>query len=235
MERLGVLINKLQEQFQQHEDLEKLTITAQMLLAELDRQKTSEANNSHRKISVVMPASRLYTNVVQTTEIPSVNQIHEQEAEEPAKPIEPAKIETQTTPVEKPDYFNKIFDPVHEVPTLTHQTKNKTELNDVMLNNQLSMNDRLKTEKTELAATLKDAPIKDLRKAIGINDRYLFVNELFRGDETMYERSIKTINAFSILAEAEFWIQRELKLKLGWDEENETVHFFDKLVRRRFA
>ncbi len=34
----------------------------------------------------------------------------------------------------------------------------------------------------------------------------------------MYERSIKTINAFRILPEAEYWMERELKVKLGWDE-----------------
>ena len=64
---------------------------------------------------------------------------------------------------------------------------------------------------------LQDTPIRDLKKAISINDRHRFIHELFRGDETMYERSIKTINNFNIYAEAEYWIQRELKLKLGWD------------------
>jgi len=81
---------------------------------------------------------------------------------------------------------------------------------------------------------LKDGPIKDLKKAIGINDQYLFINELFRGDQTMYERSIKTINSFNIYGEAELWIKRELKLKLGWNESSDVVRLFDQLVRRRF-
>jgi hypothetical protein len=81
---------------------------------------------------------------------------------------------------------------------------------------------------------LTDSPIRDLKKAIGINDRYVFINELFRGDEVMYERSIKTINNFKILPEAEYWIQRELKVKLGWDEGSGTVKHFDQLVKRRF-
>jgi hypothetical protein len=74
-----------------------------------------------------------------------------------------------------------------------------------------------------------------LRKAIGINDRYVFISELFRGDETMYERSIKTINGFNVYGEAELWIKRELKLKLAWLDENETVRLFDQLVKRRFS
>jgi hypothetical protein len=98
-----------------------------------------------------------------------------------------------------------------------------------------SLNDKLKTEKKELGSLLKESPVRDLRKAIGINDRFVFINELFRGDENMYERSIKTINSFNALPEAEFWIQRELKTKIGWSDSSETVHHFDQLVRRRFS
>lgn len=79
------------------------------------------------------------------------------------------------------------------------------------------------------------SPIKDLRKAIGINDRYRFIHELFKGDETMFERSIKTINDFSIFPEAEFWVRRELKTKLGWNGDDALVQQFDQLVRRRFS
>ena len=82
---------------------------------------------------------------------------------------------------------------------------------------------------------LTEAAVKDLKKAIGINDRFLYINELFRGDEVMYERSIKTINSFSIFPEAEYWIRRELKTKLGWVDAEPTVKQFDQLVKRRFS
>nr|HPH86657.1 hypothetical protein [Ferruginibacter sp.] len=98
-----------------------------------------------------------------------------------------------------------------------------------------SLNDKLKQTKTELSDALQELPVKDLKKAIGINDRFLYINELFRGDEVMYERSIKTINGFSIYPEAEYWIKRELKLKLGWDDRAPIVQQFDQLVRRRFS
>lgn len=127
-------------------------------------------------------------------------------------------------------------DPMVDIPTLSHQHKVVYELNDVMVEEApASINDRLKEEKVELGTTLVDTPVKDLKRAISINDRMRFINELFRGDETMYERSIKTINSFHIYAEAEFWIQRELKVKLGWDTSLELVKNFDQLVKRRFA
>jgi hypothetical protein len=121
-----------------------------------------------------------------------------------------------------------------ETPTLLQQRQHK-EVHEAIGERKESLNDRLKQEKKEVVHQLKDTPVKDLRKAIGINDKFLFVNELFRGDEGMYERSIKTINNFHILPEAEYWMNRELKVKLGWNDSKETVQHFYSLVRRRFS
>ena len=129
------------------------------------------------------------------------------------------------------------LDPVLDIPTLAHQEKIVYELNDTMMKEGAfaSINDKLKQNKSELSSALHETPIRDLKKAVSINDRHRFIYELFRDDENMYERSIKTINGFHILAEAEYWIQRELKLKLGWDIKAELVKTFDQLVRRRFS
>lgn len=78
-------------------------------------------------------------------------------------------------------------------------------------------------------------PIRDLKKAMQASDRYVFINKLFRGDEVMFERSIKTIQGFSIFPEAQFWIERELKTKLGWQDNDPTFQYFDQLVKRRFS
>jgi hypothetical protein len=122
--------------------------------------------------------------------------------------------------------------PTPEEPVVTQQPELHEKIAKVT---NASLNDKLKQTKIELGESLLETPIKDLKKAVGINDRFLFINELFRGDDVMYERSIKTINNFSIYPEAEYWIKRELKLKLGWDDKNEVVKQFDQLIRRRFS
>jgi hypothetical protein len=126
------------------------------------------------------------------------------------------------------------LDPLREIPTLAHQQAVK-ELNEVMATKEASLNEKLKAEVKEVAHVLNDAPVRDLRRAIGINDRFVFISELFRNDEVMYERSIKTINSFRILPEAQYWIERELKVKLGWDENKESTRHFYQLVKRRFS
>ena len=127
-----------------------------------------------------------------------------------------------------------LFDPIQEIPTLAHQQSTR-ELNDVIGSNGTSLNDQLREEKKEVGHLLKETPIKDLKKGIGVNDRFVFLSDLFRGDEAMYERSLKTINGFRILPEAEYWINRELKIKLGWDDNHHVTQQFYQLVRRRFS
>jgi hypothetical protein len=126
------------------------------------------------------------------------------------------------------------FDVMEETPTLSQRQPQK-EVHELISSKEASLNDKLKQEKIELGNVLQEAPIKDLRKGIGVNDKFLFINELFRGDEGLYERSIKTINAFNILPEAEYWINRELKIKLGWSDDKEVVQYFYQLVKRRFS
>jgi hypothetical protein len=129
------------------------------------------------------------------------------------------------------------FDPLAEKPidrfTLSQKSK---EINDIIGGGAgSSLNEKLKPDIVDLRSALNDTPVRDLKKAIGVNDRYVFVNQLFRGDEAMYERSIKTINSFRILPEAEYWMERELKVKLGWDENRDITRHFYQLVKRRFS
>jgi hypothetical protein len=230
MQRVGTYIQKLQEQLAAGEDSARLLVTAQLLLAELQQQPAPPTG----RVAVVLPV----TNTV--AEIPNIPESVPTSLEQfittiPKAPVAASKANR------KEEQSGWLFNPAELIPTLAHQPelrenhKEMFELNDVITEEAESLNDRLRQDKTELGTVLKEQSIRDLKKAIGINDRYRFINELFRGDETMYERSIKTINGFNILAEAEYWIQRELKVKMGWDETADGVHLFDELVRRRFS
>jgi hypothetical protein len=225
MSNIEKLISRLQEQFDQHADPEKLLATVNELRDELAGQAQPRPARTlgTSKVAVVMPSGIM----------PSA---YEKYAPQPEMPV---REEKETVLVDKGSVaivqdngqLDMVFDPMTEIPTLSQQVKDKKREQ----GQEESLNDKLKQGKTELLEVLKETPIKDLRKAIGINDRFLFINDLFRGDEAMYERSIKTINSFNIYHEAEYWINRELKVKIGWDNENRTVQHFDQLVKRRFS
>jgi len=230
MERIEILISKLKTQFDQQADPAQLLSTVQQLQTELlQLQPKNPRTLGTSKVAVMMPAG-----------MGQISAEHERYA--PRAVAEPVKEVRETVLVDKGSVaivqdngqLDMVFDPMIEIPTLSHQVQ---EINNVKSNSPgaESLNDKLKQGKTELLEVLKEAPVKDLRKAIGINDRFLFIDDLFRGDEAMYERSIKTINSFNIYPEAEYWIIRELKVKLGWDNDNKTVQHFDHIVKRRFS
>ena len=219
MERIQTLINRLQEQVKQNAEVAHMQLTLQLLQAELNQlQKSSVRTLGTSKVAVVLP----------TRVVIAAAPVVERQPEEMEEVI--------STPKTKPKNNNQLdihFDPMNEIPTFSTHNIGK-EVNEAV-GRQESLNDRLKENRTEVMHALKDTPIRDLRKGIGINDRFVFISELFRGDEPMYERSIKTINSFNIYPEAEYWMNRELKIKLGWDDTRETVKHFYQLVKRRFS
>lgn len=250
MERLAELIGKLKEQFEHKADPSQMLATTRWIEAELLKNAAARKPAGSSKIAVMMPAMRPPVQVYQQeTEAPKdqIAQPKEQPVQqrqpEESPEQEPEKHQLAEEAVEAithqqeekhPRQTPWLYDPIHEVPTLAHQETPK-DLNEIMGLKDPSLNDRLKAEIIEVGHQLTEAPIRDLKRAIGINDRFVFVNDLFRGDEVMYERSLKTINAFRIYAEAEYWIERELKVKLGWEEDHPTTRYFYQLVKRRFS
>ena len=230
MERIQVLIAKLKEQADQQADATEMLATLQLLQNELQNLQPVSAAPA--------PARRLGTSKVAVV-MPAAMQVqfdkYGPKSTEPPVVHETEKVlvgNGSVSIVQENGQLDMVFDPMHEIPTLSNQVRSNYNHKN---GEPESLNDKLRESKTELIEVLKETPVKDLRKAIGINDRFTFLKELFRGDDAMYERSIKTINNFNIFSEAEYWIARELKHKLGWDDSNATVKHFYQLVRRRFA
>lgn len=249
MERVRTLIEKLQQQIAGNASADSLLVTVQMLQAELIKVTGNTSPSNKGKVTVMVQENSFASNynqkenflkhvpepVKEEEKIIEVLKVDEKEIEEELEEIKRnAEAKNQMSVNAKPVL---MFDPIEDVPTLTHQTiapNYKKEINESAMRPE-SLNEKLKQSKIELSDMLNEAPVRDLRKAIGVNDRFLFINELFRGDEAMYERSIKTINNFSIFPEAQYWIERELKIKIGWKESDPIVKQFDQLVKRRFS
>ncbi len=75
---------------------------------------------------------------------------------------------------------------------------------------------------------------KDIRKSIGVNDQYLFLNELFQNDKGSYDLAISTINNLNSYVDARNWIEDHVSFPLGWDKEDNTVATFYQLIENHF-
>jgi hypothetical protein len=241
MERCAGLIQKLQDDYRNGAPPEQLLATLQILQKELSGYASYGHYKKSTKVTVVMP------NLFQEYPIDSPNaekpqdikNLHDNKETEPSNGTQP-----ETNPVVVPELQKLILvdesDDEDEaeyanIPVIAQQQTENIVIMETGQEKKPDLHEQLLFSNTELADSLKEAPLKDLKKGIGINDRFLFINELFRGDEVMYERSIRTINSFNIYPEAQYWIERELKIKLGWDNENENIQLFYNLVKRRFS
>ncbi|MBK7434473.1 MAG: hypothetical protein IPI66_11620 [Chitinophagaceae bacterium] len=248
MERVETLLKKLQEQYAQNAPAGQLLLTVQLLQAELLQLQGPDAPDS----DVAITLSQVNFNTPAPVQEPVIPAQPEEEKIIEVLQVDEAEIEAELEEIKKnAESIQKfsshhkpsiLFEPEEEedIPTLSHQRSVKPEpvqkeINETVESGATSLNEKLKQSRIDLGELLVEQPIRDLRKAIGVNDRFLFINTLFRGDEAVYERSIKTINGFSILPEAEYWIERELKVKHGWKVDDEVVKQFYQLVKRRFS
>ncbi len=76
--------------------------------------------------------------------------------------------------------------------------------------------------------------IQDLTKAIGLNDKFLFANDLFEGNMQEYNIAIQQLNGAGSLESAMDYFSN-LQQLYEWDMEKETVKQLVDLVDRRYS
>lgn len=85
-----------------------------------------------------------------------------------------------------------------------------------------------------LAERLRKTPIEDLRKAIGLNQKFQYIQELFSGDSDLYHHLIDEVNSADSLEGAiELLAERSERLAKA-DEEDQLAQSLLELVERRF-
>ena len=112
------------------------------------------------------------------------------------------------------------------------QEKPKEVLSDKFKNKRTSINDDigLTYTKKDLSSKLKSKPVDDISKAIGLNEKFAFINKLFEGNTEKYNQTIEVLNNASDFNEAYNFILE----KFNWNMNNELVQQILDLIRRKF-
>ncbi len=76
------------------------------------------------------------------------------------------------------------------------------------------------------------SPVKDIRSAISLNDRVLFINSLFSEDASLFQETISKLNTMNELEEALTYLSDNFP---AWEVDSEVVYRFMMAVRRRIA
>jgi hypothetical protein len=91
-----------------------------------------------------------------------------------------------------------------------------------------SVNDII-TDQNKLEYKLSNRPVSSIQSAIGINDRFQYIRELFDGDSEKFLETVKILDSMQDIKQAVDYLRKNFKWK-----KNETSLQFVNLVKRRF-
>ncbi len=168
--------------------------------------------------------------------LPPVNQPREPLAreEEPVKPIPisnpPQEIIAAATAVHTPE--PTPLSPVKEIQRTLVESIPTPDLFGASAQTNQKPALKAKPERDKPARMMRLA-VADLQKAISINDKFRFINELFDGNVKEYQAALQSVNTCGNFEDADRYVSNIREI-YGWNEENEVVGIFMDLVERRF-
>lgn len=92
-----------------------------------------------------------------------------------------------------------------------------------------SVNDLMSEDFSKLEHKLSKRPVDSIQSAIGINDRFQYIRELFDGRADNFVKTVADLDSMNDIKEAVNYLQGNFKWK-----KNETSLKFIHLVKRRF-
>lgn len=133
----------------------------------------------------------------------------------------PQTPELEPTPAPKPEPI------VVEAPKEPQEVEQPKRIGDILGSKTTLADQMIKDD----APTTPFNRITDIRKAMGLNDRFLMIRDLFAGDAERFEATIDTINEFDDLDECMIYIVENFK----WNPDSEGAKLLVSLIERKLA
>ena len=143
------------------------------------------------------------------------------ESQQPYSELVPDKVEEKKVPVASADL---VVDKVEEKVVAQTSPSLRPTLNDLLAGNAGS-------GKTEEAAK---PTITDLKRSITLNEKLLYIKDLFNGYNLAYSEAIDIINKMPDLKSADAFLKNNYAIKNNWEEKQSTVNQFYDLLSQRF-
>ena len=137
---------------------------------------------------------------------------------------QPPKYQSQPT---APATRQPESQPVLKKPAVTAET-------DLFAMEESAMNTRLKdARERSFSPKIPSANIENLKTAITINDKFMFINELFDGNLRDYNETIEALNGFNTISQAADYLDL-MRKKNFWNTGSVAFRKLKELVERRF-
>lgn len=101
----------------------------------------------------------------------------------------------------------------------------------------LTMNDILasQTSQNTVSSQFNQRPVNDLKSLINLNDKLLFVRDLFNGYSLAYSEAIEILNRFDNFEAADNFLKQNYLSKNNWAEKQHVAEKFYEILNKRFS
>lgn len=130
-----------------------------------------------------------------------------------------------------PDNAGDDDEPDFEEITLEAKNTSGAVLGEVINHNVQTLADTIAPPRDVASELRRSEHVTDLRRAIGINDKFLMIRDLFGGDAAAYEAAIGTLNGFDDFDECMIYIAENY----AWNANSDGAKFLMELLERKFA
>ncbi len=94
-----------------------------------------------------------------------------------------------------------------------------------------TLGDSMQVARDTVSEAISNDRTTDLMKAIGINDKFLMIHDLFGGDSDEYERVISTLNKMESLDDSLIYIAEHF----SWNPNSDGAKLLEELLERKFS
>jgi hypothetical protein len=144
---------------------------------------------------------------------------------------------------EMEEILEQPFDELEEIIFSENETEHINEVINIEVNKTKSLEEELQDiiSVDVMADLFENAQPKSLNDKlvnniqIGLNDRIIFVKNLFNNQQEDYNRVISQLNTFKSEKEAKQFINKMIKPDYNWSEHEELENRFLEIIERKFA
>lgn len=136
--------------------------------------------------------------------------------------ISKAETAAEVNHLKKPySDLHEMFDPS---PTIAHNFEEHETLGDRIAQTRPSHS---------VSEQLHKIPVKDIKAAIGLNEKFQFINQLFNGDSQKYNASVDHLNSCGSSDRAQEFL-KNISQEHNWEKQSSVASLFMEIVERRF-
>lgn len=225
--------------FTENEIPEALKTTEVIEIAEPEQ---PEAEETVKPETIILPETMLQTEQHPVLEDASFSTQKTAEPQEAFAEAETAIVPQEIEPValKAEEIEPEIIAPPAPVlkPEIVIENEPATIKPEVFKEQPLTLNQRIAAQKglnVTAVSEKPNQPVPDLQSLINLNDKLLFVKELFNGYNLAYSEAINILNRYNSFEQAENFLNLNYVNKNKWKEKPATAERFYNLLRKRFS